>query len=148
MMRIDDVKNLFIADYLKQMIRNMHIEMSLLLPNSYSIFENKINAMWTILYAIHLNRYRFRNVLYSHVHVYALVWLHLIKNVGRRLKNGMHVHTFHKEGNAWLPAVSAPVDPNTRGAQPFSMIFFTEHLVHADARSGRNDEKDLSPHPI
>jgi len=39
------VKNLFIADYLKQTIRNMHIEMFLLLPNSYSIFENKINAM-------------------------------------------------------------------------------------------------------
>lgn len=83
----------------------------------------------------------------SRTRVYMLIGLRLIKNIGC-MKNKLHAHTFHKSGNAWLPLVSAPVNPNSHGAQPFSMIFFIERLVHADARSGRNDEKDLSPHPI
>lgn len=75
------------------------------------------------------------------------VRLHLIKNI-EHVKNRVHVHTFHKGMTACgSRAVSAPTDPNSRarGAQPFSMIFFIERLVYADARSGRNDEKELVP---
>jgi len=91
--------------------------------------------------------------------------LYLIRNAGTRLKNRVHAHAFHKSrmmagrgrggggGGRATRGSRVAFRPDrfewsrTR-ATLFNDIFHRPVPSTPNARSGRSDEKDLSPHPI
>lgn len=68
---------------------------------SLVIFRSKVDAILRIsATVIHIYN---KSVNSNVCHMYLLMQCHLIGNIERALKNRVHVHTFHKGGNAWHP---------------------------------------------